>query len=447
MGIGFNDMKIRIFHKRLALDAALSAIGSLAAILTMRAVSDPFPRFSRLVLLWVVAASLLTILGLLLTRSSDVVMRFASLRGYSRLASAIFVKEAGLGIVLVLGLLRLPSVALSLVTVFADLIYTSATIFFPRILVRTVRREERDIKAAAGRLNTLVAGTDDTSVALADKIEAGDRYNVLGFLTDDPALSGKVIGERIVYCSRTPAEMDDLQWRLGGIDCIFFPKGQGAAGRSGSEEKGSGLRSDANGDAMSHLGHVVKRGFDVMLSSLLMLVFSPLAALIALAVHLEDGGPVIYAQERLGRGGKPFPIYKFRSMHTDAEADGGPALYTGDDDPRLTHVGKFLRQHHLDELPQLWNVFCGDMSFIGYRPERRYYIDQIQAINPRYRFLFQIRPGVTSYATLYNGYTDTLDKMLTRLDLDLYYLRNHSLWFDARLLLLTFLRIVFGRKF
>ena len=134
-------------------------------------------------------------------------------------------------------------------------------------------------------------------------------------------------------------------------------------------------------------------------------------------------------------------------MRIDAEAAGKPALYSGDDDPRLTRVGKFLRQHHLDELPQLWNVFRGDMSFIGYRPERRYYIDQIMAVNPRYQYLFQFRPGVTSYATLYNGYTDTLDKMLTRLELDLYYLRNHSLWFDARVLALTFLRIVGGKKF
>ncbi|MBQ6244061.1 MAG: sugar transferase [Bacteroidales bacterium] len=198
---------------------------------------------------------------------------------------------------------------------------------------------------------------------------------------------------------------------------------------------------------MSLMGHVVKRSFDLLGSGLLMIVFSPLAALSALAVRLEDGGPAIYAQERLGRGGKPFHIYKFRSMRIDAEAAGSPALYSGDDDPRLTRVGKFLRQHHLDELPQLWNVFRGDMSFIGYRPERRFYIEKIMAVNPRYEYLFQIRPGVTSYATLYNGYTDTLDKMLTRLDLDLYYLRNHSLWFDARLLALTFFRIIGGKKF
>ena len=110
-------------------------------------------------------------------------------------------------------------------------------------------------------------------------------------------------------------------------------------------------------------------------------------------------------------------------------------------------MGAFLRAHHLDELPQLWNVFKGDMSFIGYRPERQYYIDMIMDRNPRYRYLYQIRPGVTSYATLFNGYTDTMEKMLTRLDLDLYYLRNHSILFDIKVLGLTFLGILSGRKF
>ena len=200
-------------------------------------------------------------------------------------------------------------------------------------------------------------------------------------------------------------------------------------------------------DGMSEFERDVKRINDFIVAIICLVLFSPLFLICYFLVRREDGGPAIYSQERMGRGGKPFNILKFRSMRTDAEAAGSPALYSGDDDPRLTKVGKFLRQHHLDELPQLWNVLRGDMSFIGYRPERQFYIDQIMEVNPRYRYLFQIRPGVTSYATLYNGYTDTLDKMLTRLELDLYYLRNHSLWFDARLLALTFLRIVGGRKF
>jgi lipopolysaccharide/colanic/teichoic acid biosynthesis glycosyltransferase len=133
-------------------------------------------------------------------------------------------------------------------------------------------------------------------------------------------------------------------------------------------------------------------------------------------------------------------------MRLDAEKFG-PALYKGGADPRMTRVGKFLREHHLDELPQLWNVFIGDMSFIGPRPERKFYIDQIMERDPRYRFLFQIRPGVTSYATLYNGYTDTLEKMIRRLRYDLFYLEHRSWWFDFKILVKTFLNIVFGKKF
>lgn len=169
-------------------------------------------------------------------------------------------------------------------------------------------------------------------------------------------------------------------------------------------------------DGMGMFQRNVKRIGDCALAFLALIVFSPLFLLCYIAVKREDGGPAIFRQERIGRFGRPFNIYKFRSMRLDAEKFG-PALYKGGADPRITRVGKFLRVHHLDELPQLWNVFVGDMSFIGPRPERKFYIDQIMERDPRYRYLYQIRPGVTSYATLYNGYTDTVDKMLRPLAL------------------------------
>ena len=171
----------------------------------------------------------------------------------------------------------------------------------------------------------------------------------------------------------------------------------------------------------------VKRIGDCALAFLALIVFSPLFLLCYIAVKREDGGPAIFRQERIGRFGRPFNIYKFRSMRLDAE--------------------KFGPVHHLDELPQLWNVFVGDMSFIGPRPERKFYIDQIMERDPRYRYLYQIRPGVTSYATLYNGYTDTVDKMLRRLRYDLFYLEHRSWLFDFKILVKTFLNIAFGKKF
>lgn len=191
----------------------------------------------------------------------------------------------------------------------------------------------------------------------------------------------------------------------------------------------------------------MKRFLDFLIACMCIIVFAPLFVVCFIAILLEDGQPAIYTQERIGLHGKPFNIYKFRSMRRDAEQDGPQLLLDGAlNDPRLTRVGRFLRAHHLDELPQLWNVLRGDMAFIGYRPERKFYIDQIMERDPRYELLYKIRPGVTSYATLYNGYTDTIEKMLRRLELDLYYLEHQSMWFDTKVLFKTFISIVFGKK-
>lgn len=192
----------------------------------------------------------------------------------------------------------------------------------------------------------------------------------------------------------------------------------------------------------------MKRFLDFLIACVCIIVFAPLFVICFIAILLEDGQPAIYSQERIGLHGKPFNIYKFRSMRRDAEEEGPQLLLDGAmNDPRLTRVGRFLRAHHLDELPQLWNVLRGDMAFIGYRPERKFYIDQIMERDPRYELLYKIRPGVTSYATLYNGYTDTIEKMLRRLELDLYYLEHQSMWFDTKVLFKTFISIVFGKKF
>lgn|GEM_PF-214017 len=199
-------------------------------------------------------------------------------------------------------------------------------------------------------------------------------------------------------------------------------------------------------DGMNCAERLLKRMADIAIALLCLLLFAPIMLACYLAVRLDDGAPALFKQTRIGRYGRPFSMYKFRSMHNDAEA-GGPQLCRGRKDPRLTRVGRFLREHHLDELPQLWNVLRGDMAFIGPRPERRFYIEQIIRRDSRYPLLYQIRPGVTSYATLYNGYTDTPEKMLRRLELDLYYLEHRSLFLDLKILWLTFCRIVAGRKF
>lgn len=192
----------------------------------------------------------------------------------------------------------------------------------------------------------------------------------------------------------------------------------------------------------------MKRLFDFLLALGSLILFAPVMLIIYIAIKREDPqGAAIYAQERIGLGGKPFMLYKFRSMRTDAEQEGVPQLFAGDDDPRLTKIGAFIRAHHLDEFPQLWNVLRGDMSFVGPRPEREFYIKQIMERRPDYERLYTLRPGLFSYATLYNGYTDTIEKMIQRLDYDLQYLADPSLTTDIKIIYLTSISIIFGKKF
>lgn len=191
----------------------------------------------------------------------------------------------------------------------------------------------------------------------------------------------------------------------------------------------------------------MKRLFDVVCVFFASIVFMPFFVAVYIAIKLEDGGPAIFMQERIGRGGKPFMLYKFRSMKVDAEKDGKPQLWSGSEDDRLTKVGRFIRNHHLDELPQFWNIWKGDMSFVGYRPERQFFIDKIMEQNPNYAKLYAIRPGVFSEATLYNGYTDTMEKMLKRLEMDLEYLEKQNLWLDIVIIFKTGVSILTGKKF
>lgn len=196
---------------------------------------------------------------------------------------------------------------------------------------------------------------------------------------------------------------------------------------------------------MSPVSRFCKRTFDIVCSIAGIIIFSWLMLIIWIAIKWEDGGPALFHQERIGRNGKPFTLHKFRSMIVEAEADGAQLYHNGDE--RLTRVGRFIRDHHLDELPQLWNVLRGDMSFVGHRPERQVFIDQIMEHDPRYELLYAMRPGLFSLATLYNGYTDTIEKMLTRLEMDLDYMEHCSFWRDMKIITLTGISILTGKKF
>ncbi len=197
-------------------------------------------------------------------------------------------------------------------------------------------------------------------------------------------------------------------------------------------------------DAMGCVQLTIKRLFDIVFSLAGMIILSPVYLVIAIMLKRQKNGPAIFSQERIGYRGKPFTIYKFRTM---SEPEKEPQLVAKSSIGQSTKTELFLREHHLDELPQLWNVLKGDMSFVGPRPERRFYIDKIIANDPSYVLIYEMRPGLTSEATLYNGYTDTMEKMLIRLHMDTDYLKRRSLALDASIIAKTFISIVSGKRF
>ena len=187
----------------------------------------------------------------------------------------------------------------------------------------------------------------------------------------------------------------------------------------------------------------MKRACDVFFSALALVVLSPIYILLYILVWSSSEGPAIYRQERIGLHGRAFQILKFRTMTVHAEGDT-PQL-SADDDPRITRVGKFLRKYRLDELPQMWNILRGDMSIVGPRPERRYFIEQIEKQAPYYCLLYKIRPGLTSWGPIKVGYTDTLEKMVRRLNYDIVYMENMSIRLDIKILFHTIGVILDGK--
>lgn len=185
-----------------------------------------------------------------------------------------------------------------------------------------------------------------------------------------------------------------------------------------------------------------KRLIDITFSALAMIILSPAYLILAIAIKSTSKGPVIYKQERIGRFGKPFTIYKFRSMVECSEPDG-PAL-SSRNDARITPIGRFIRKTHLDEIPQFFNVLKGDMSLVGPRPEREFYIRQIIEQAPHYTLLHKIRPGITSWGQVKYGYASNVEQMLERLPYDMMYLKNISLYIDFKILIYTIINVFHG---
>ena len=189
---------------------------------------------------------------------------------------------------------------------------------------------------------------------------------------------------------------------------------------------------------------VIKRGFDLVASGILLLATSPVIAITALSIKLDSVGPLFYLQERVGAGGRTFSVCKFRSMRTDAEVAGKPIWATANDD-RTTRVGRIIRKLRIDELPQIVNVFTGDMSFVGPRPERPFFVQQLAQEIPYYEARHSIKPGITGWAQVRYPYGASVEDAKEKLQYDLYYVKNHSLFLDIMILIDTVQVVLWGK--
>jgi sugar transferase (PEP-CTERM system associated) len=200
----------------------------------------------------------------------------------------------------------------------------------------------------------------------------------------------------------------------------------------------------SDGFVISRWKRFCKRAIDLVLSSVVFAITAPLTLLTALAVYLESDGPILYCQERVGEGGKRFTLYKFRSMRVDAERDGTP-VWARDNDERITRVGRFIRVTRLDELPQLWNVLRGDMSFVGPRPERPFFVDQLEKEIPFYQQRHAVKPGVTGWAQIKYEYGSSVEDAMEKLRYDLYYIKHLSVALDLSIVFDTVKVVMFGK--
>lgn len=335
--------------------------------------------------------------------------------------------------------------------------------YIPRLLI--TQSGVRKIKNREWAMNVLIVGAGEKAIRIAhDLYRLGydicgfvsederipvkaDRNQVLGTVEDIPVLMEKENVDEIVLA----VESKNNKMLLGILYSLYRYKRpiKVLADRFNMLSKIQ-LRTirgiplvDVTDNNFSPAGQNIKFFLDKVCSAVALLLLSPLFVYIAWRVKRDSPGPVFFRQERIGYLGQPFWMYKFRTMYVNAE-ENGPSL-SSEDDPRVTPFGRVMRKYRLDELPQFWNVLKGDMSLVGPRPERKYFIDEIVKTAPYYYLLHNVRPGITSLGMVKYGYAASVDKMVERMEYDILYYENMSLTLDLTILIYTVKTVVTGK--
>lgn len=340
-------------------------------------------------------------------------------------------------------------------------------VFTPRLIV--VSWIVSKIHKRQYGFNTLIIGGSDKAVAIYDEIQGLKKGNgnlIIGFMNlngVDKELASRIpyfghfndfdgivekYGIEEVIIALESSEHDRLKRILAKLEThdlkikILPDAYDILAGTVSMSNIFGALLIDVNPDPMPVWQKTLKRAIDITASLIALILLAPLFLVLALLVKFSSPGSIFFLQERIGKNGKVFRIIKYRTMVVDAEK-GGPQL-SSSNDPRITRIGRFMRKTRLDEFPQFVNVLKGEMSLVGPRPERQFYIDQISEIEPQYLELTKVRPGITSWGQVKYGYAENVDQMLDRMKFDLLYLKNRSLSLDFKIMLYTVLIILKG---
>lgn len=364
--------------------------------------------------------------------------------------------------------LKLGDVFISFKYFYFSMFVLFSLLFFITLFFRTIvfRQIEENFKTKKWTINTLIIGTGENAKKIASDIEKySPRNTLVGFVSANQQLAvpkemilgnmlqiGSIIEKyNVQECNVILDKSDDYQvftiinslFKFD-IDIQFTPRLYeiltGSAKISRLEMSPLVSITDSS---MSDWEASLKRFLDILASTFALILLSPFLIYIGIRIKKDSKGTVFYKQERIGRFGLAFKIIKFRTMYTDSE-NGVPKLSSSDDD-RITPFGRILRKYRLDEIPQFWNILKGDMSLVGPRPERRFYINQIIEEAPYYCLLYKIRPGLTSWGPIKIGYSDTVEKMIERLNFDIIYMENMSLFTDFKILIYT-IEIIFKGK-